>query len=95
MLSTTKVMLTGKIGERHKIPVPHGGELLRAGIDPATGQPAVWYLADPEELDGSFIPVVVVTTGMAVPDGAQHIGMWWGGVETFHLFKLEESDHQE
>jgi hypothetical protein len=90
MLSTEKIMLGGELGRPFKLAVDKSAELLRAGIDPATGQPALWILFDKDHPEGpEYRDLLVVTTGMPIPAGATHRGMWWGAAETFHLFELE------
>jgi hypothetical protein len=90
MISTEKILLDGELGRPGKIAMSENAEILRAGIDPATQQPAVWIIFDPDNIGAPvFRHVIVVTTGMPAPDGATHRGMWWGGVDTFHLFELE------
>ena len=91
MLVVEKQSLSGKLNVPEKHYMPKGAEILRAGIDPATQQPAFWFLADNEALSEEVEQriVLVVSTGVEVPDGATHRGMWWAGSETFHLFELE------
>jgi hypothetical protein len=93
MLAVQKHALGGQLGTPDKLYLPKGAEILRCGIDPATQQPAFWFLADtetmPEEVEQHLF--VVVTTGMEVPYGSTHRGMWWAAAETFHMFALEES----
>ena len=94
MLTVQKQALGGQLGTPDKFYLPRGAEILRCGIDPATQQPAFWFLADKEALSEEVEQhqLVVVTTGMEVPYGSHHLGMWWAASETFHLFALEKSD---
>ncbi len=86
--------LRGTLYAPEIVELPGAALIMRAGINPADGQPAFWYrfnVVDGKPMYGpSKHKIVVTTTGHRVPHPANHIGMWWAASETFHMFELFE-----
>lgn len=78
-----------RLGTPFTMKVPWGSKLLKAGISPAAaGEQSVWYLHNLEHEEEVEITLVVVADGQDVTHGfVQHVGMWWEGDTTFHLFE--------
>jgi hypothetical protein len=91
VINTGLYSLAGTLGTPEGVELPVGALIIRAGIDPAIGQPAFWYLY-PEEAGRPHAwekrILLVVATHTAVPDLATHRGMWWVAATVFHLFEL-------
>jgi hypothetical protein len=88
---------TAAAGQRFTLSLPEGTKMLRAGVNPQSGKPGVWYtqlqaFQEESEETPAFAPFVrtfiVLVDGNEVEDGATHIGMWWEANRTFHLFEL-------
>lgn len=82
-------------GQRFELFLPSGAEVLRAGFDPANGQPTIWYThRDYDELVSREFVIVETgpNQGAELPDYVKHRGMWWYAAQTFHLFEIITPD---
>jgi len=98
VINTGKVALKVKLGVPEKIDLPWASRLLRTGIDPWTGAPALWFrypVQTSETPQTDKRTFLVTTTGIAVPDETMHCGMWWMGAQVFHLWELYPDEYDE
>jgi hypothetical protein len=77
------------VGDHFALKLPAGAKPVRAGINPNGGGAALWYTCEAEESEIEERYFVVVLNGAQLEKPADHRGMWWAGVSTFHLFELE------
>ena len=81
-----------QLGETFKINLR--GEIVRAGIDPASGAPAIWTAYVPTSAQEELVErvFVVLTDDMVFEDkeasSVAHRGMWWEADTTFHLVEI-------
>lgn len=97
MISVTSVRLPNiAVGTPFELELPVPTNILRVGIEPATGAPVVWYTFFPSHPTEKRRFVVVAHTlgdtakvewdGRRRPPTAR--GSWWAAALTFHLFEL-------
>jgi hypothetical protein len=89
------------VGEAFALDLPRGAKLLRAGIDPASGTPAVWFHFRPEEPQPIERRRFFVIEHMPPNDASHfsgdeervtHCGMWWAASQTYHLFEIIQEE---
>lgn len=90
------------VGEAFALDLPRGAELLRAGIDPASGGPAIWFhypVEDPQPVIRRKFFVIEHSLpnvpSFDYDDEQEHVvhrGMWWAAAQTYHLFELLQEE---
>jgi hypothetical protein len=72
--------------------LPDGAQIIRAAIEPKKGIPVIWVSVtvpdDTPAVGGKQRRFVAVRDGATIEGDCTHVGMWWEGNVTFHLFEL-------
>ena len=77
-----------KRGKSFVVSLPIGATIERAGISPMDGEPSIWYSVRTDEdylVMHKF--VIIMDDEIVDDDRATHIGIWWEGDRTLHLYE--------
>lgn len=77
-----------EVGEINKFKIPRERTLAKVGRDPASGNPAIWFIVEktspPQEAK-----YCVVATGQEITGAVSHVGTAICGMFVRHIFRVE------